>query len=89
MEQTQKQRERVVKEILDPVDIVREAPGPEGPWQWKSMQVVRKMNQIVVYDVDGTMATILEVSDLSNHPNPYGALKQKLNELNEETLNQL
>ena len=79
----------VVAEILESQDVYLYADGPEGPWYYQSLTVRRKMNKIYVHDVDEEPAATLEVPDLSDHPNPQKALKKKLDELNEETLNAL
>jgi len=87
--------DRMVKEILDPVNVYTEAEGPEGPWPYRTLTVTRKMNTIYVYDVDGAFCYRLTIpepgseGDLSEHTDPHQALRDHLNELNEATLEAL
>jgi len=78
--------DRIVTEILGPVDFYDEGRSPEGPWFYRTLSVRRHMNRIIVYDVDGTAADVLAVPDLSDHPDPNGALRDKLDDINERTL---
>lgn len=91
-EQTDEQRDRVLKEILGPVDVYTEGEGPEGPWRWKSLQVVRRMNRIIIRDVDGVTTDIIWVPDATRDDvvdDMQEALHEHLDQLNEKTLKRL
>lgn len=84
--------DRVIAEILDDVDAYIAAPGPEGPWHYRSLRVVRVMNVIRVYDCDGKHAARYEVSELgTDHDGEdlRDALQRRLDGLHEETLAEL
>lgn len=81
--------DRIVREILDDVDVYEEGEGPEGPWYFKSLTVTRRMNAINIEDVDGKPFDRIGVPDLSDHPDPHQALKDELNRINEESLDEL
>lgn len=89
MSTEQDDQRRILKEILDPVDVNEEAPGPEGPWRWKSLKVRRIMNKIVVFDVDGSLYDVLHVPDMTDHDYPKAALKRELNRIHEDSLDEL
>lgn len=81
--------ERIVREILGPVEIYQEAPGPEGPWDYKTVQITRKMNTIRIYDVDEHLWKTLSVPDLTLEEytdDPEAALGAEIEQCNDESL---
>lgn len=82
--------ERVVEEILGPVDTYTATSGsPEGPWHYKSLKVHRRDNLISVFDVDGKLAEHLSAGEFAERDNPEGDLQKSLNRINERTLSML
>jgi len=82
--------DRILDEILDDVDVWVEAPGPEGPWHWKSLTVYRRMNDIRIYDVDGELHGCLTINTLND---PIHSKRQRLanilDKAHEQSLNRL
>jgi len=89
--QTDEDRDRIVREVLDMTETYQEAPGPEGPWYYRSLTITRRMNNIHIKDVDGKPADRLLVPDLSDLTDEQikERLKAKLDEIHQETLDQL
>jgi len=89
--QTDEERDRIVREVLDMTETYQEAPGPEGPWYYRSLSITRRMNNIHIKDVDGRPADRLLVPDLSDLTDEQikERLKAKLDEIHQETLDQL
>jgi FtsZ-binding cell division protein ZapB len=83
------ERDRVFREILGGPETTQLADGPEGPWYYRTLDIRRVMNTIWVRDVDGVVRETLEVPDLSDHPDPYEALREEMDEINERTLSRL
>jgi len=83
-------QERVVEEILDPVDgYIATDGGPEGPWYYRSLKVDRRDNLISVFDVDGRLAQHLSVGEFAERDNPKEELQKTLNTINGRTLSEL
>ena len=78
---------RTLKEILGDVETYTEAPGPDGPWEWKSLRVARAHNTILVYDVDGKRANSIHIDDIA--PDHLENLKEELNKTHDRTMNEL
>lgn len=83
---------RVVAEILGDVEAYTESDGPNGPWTFKTTQVRRHKNTIVVRDVDGRRCDRFSVDALA--PKRDGGshadmLRGRLERLNEQTLDEL
>lgn len=90
MSLTEDHRDRVVSEALGGVDVFTESEGgPNGPWEYRSLQVTRRGNRILVNDVDGRRCASIAVADLPDGDEAHDALKERLEELNEETLDAL
>lgn len=82
--------ERVVEEVLGGVDYFEKAPGPDGPWYYRSLTVRRANNRILVYDVDERFAEKLVIPPAEEQVDDlHAALKEKLDTINEETLDAL
>ena len=82
--------ERVLTELLDPVDCYTASRGgPEGPWDYGSLTVTRILNTIYVRNVDGTQIERLNVTDCSEYDNPRCWLGELLDELNYRSLENL
>jgi hypothetical protein len=80
----------VVKEVLEGADFHEYTEeGPEGPWLFKSLTLTRIGNKIFIRDVDGQYLTYLKVPDMSEVEYPKARLFDKLDELNEKSLDQL
>lgn len=83
-------RRRIVKEILDMTETFIEAPGPEGPWFYRSLQINRYQNEIWVHDVDGKPLEKLHVPKVEiDDKELIDRLMVKLNDLNEKSLEEL
>lgn len=76
--------DRVVNEILGDVEFY-ELSGPNGPWCYKSLEIARRMNTIIVRDVDGRPWTQLRIPDRKVN-DIHEKLHKKLNECNMESL---
>lgn len=80
--------DRILDEILEDVDVWTEAPGPEGPWHWKSLTVYRRMNDIRIYDVDGELHGCLTINTLDDLTrNNRHRLASILDKAHEQSLN--
>lgn len=89
-DQTEAERRRVIEEILDLTETYQEAPGPEGPWYYRSLTIYRVNNQIFVNDVDSLPAETfylpsLDVSDKTL----VEKLIARLDEIHQKTLEKL
>ena len=83
-------QERVVEEILGPVDTyVATDGGPDGPWYYRSLKVHRRDNLISVFDVDGRLAQHLSIGEFVEMDNPKEELQKALNAINRRTLSKL
>ena len=80
----------VADEILGDVEVYQYTrEGPNGPWYWDSLTVSRRGNTIRIRDVDGVRAETIDVAELPNGDDAAPELAEKLDEINERTLNNL
>jgi hypothetical protein len=84
-------RDRVITEVLGGVDHFEKAPGPDGPWAYRSLTIKRTDNRVFVKDVDGTLAKMLVIPAPERQDNAdlHDQLKTKLDHIHNETLNDL
>lgn len=86
-------KSRIVAEILgDTETYAMSRGGPNGPWSFKSLDVLRKQNIIIVRDVDGEICDRFRVDALApanDEGKHKDMLRGRLERLNEETLDEL
>lgn len=81
--------ERVLDEILNFQDVYVEAPGPEGPWNYRSFIIYRRMNELVIYDVDGEHLTTISMEAISEADNPKHVLEVGLDYMHYRSMREL
>lgn len=80
---------RAIDEMLGDVEYFFAGEGPDGPWSYKSLSVRREENRLLVSDVDGQLAACLGIVEVPNGDDAAPFVRQFLNRIHEETLDDL
>lgn len=83
-------RQRIVNEILGDCLLYAEGEGPEGPWYYGALRIVRIMNTIFIHDVDGNYVGHHEIEELNDsRVNTKKLLREILENENDKVHNEL
>lgn len=84
------ERDQIVEEVLGDVDAyIESATGPNGPWYFGTLVIRRVHNTIRVADLDGVSQARIPVAELPNGDEAASELRERLEELDSETLDSL